>query len=124
MAGLGGVAAGDDFLHAGDDFADADRTIKDGVDRGQGNCLGARSDQNRGHAFDELLDRGIAGNLRDGFHYDDGGQLARGEGAACVGRGIHPEGVDAAFAKFGANAGAEGPVARDDEDDRHLGRRV
>jgi hypothetical protein len=70
------------------------------------------------------LNRGVACNFGDGFEHHDSGQLAAGDGAACVSGSVHAERLDAALAKFGANARAKGPVARDDEDDWHLACRV
>lgn len=107
------------FAHLSDNLGDADRTVKNGCDGRQRDGLRARRDQNRRNAPDEAENAGIVGEAGDGFEYDDGGQLAGGEGLAGVVGGFHAERVEGGFAEFGADGSAERPIAGDDEDDWH-----
>lgn len=116
---LGGVALGEDFANAGDDFGDAHRAVKDGGNGRQGKSFGARSDQNRRDELDQLLNSVIAGDFRKRFHDDGRRKLARGQGAARVVRGLHAERLDALLAELGADGGAQRPITRDYEYDWH-----
>ena len=115
----GGMAASDkgaDLVH---DFADGDGAVDYDGSWGKRQHFGTGSDQDCGDAFDESLDCGIACEVGGGFQNDGDGNLIIGQSAAGVGGRVHAESVDAEFAEFGANAGAQSPVGGDHENCRH-----
>ena len=117
---LGGSTAAEQFVDASDDFTDANGAIEHGVDRRQGDAFASRGDQDGGHAPNEGLDDVIACDLGGCFKNDHSRHLSRGDGRACVVNEFHAKRVDAAFAEFGTNTGAQGPIASDDENGWHL----
>jgi hypothetical protein len=117
---LGGSTAAEQFVDASDDFTDANGAIEHGVDRRQGDAFASRGDQDGGHAPNEGLDDVIACDLGGRFKNDHSRHLSRGDGTACVVNEFHAKRVDAAFAEFGTNTGAQGPIASDDENGWHL----
>ena len=107
---------GADLVH---DFADGDGAVEYGGNRGKRQPFGAGNDQYCGDALDEILDCGISCEVGRGFQNDGRGSLIIGERAAGVVGGVHAERIDAEFAEFGANGGAQGPVGGHHENGRH-----
>lgn len=118
------MACFQEFEDAGDDFADADWAVEDGCRGRERETFGARGNQHCGHAFDERLDRGVAGKFSSGFQDDHGGHLAFGKDAAGIFGGVHSERLNAAFAEFGAQGRAQSPIASDNEDEWHLAAKL
>ena len=112
------MAAPEEFLDAANDFTDANRAIEHRIDKKR-RGFGSRGNQNRRDAFDKAPNRRVVRDFSNRFDHQGRGHRTGGEGPSDLVRGVHAERLDALFQKFGADTGAQPPIAGDDKDGGH-----
>ena len=112
-------AAFEQFENSSDYFPDLDGAEENFCGASERDGAGSRGNDYSGDTAGQSLNRGIGSGFRLRVENYYRRQLPGCEGVAGIRSRLHPERVNATFAKLGANSRAKRPVFADHVDDWH-----